>query len=577
MNGNYDLGLVALSIAIAVIASYTALDLANRVSNSVANPPKAWAWLGAGALSMGTGIWAMHFIGMLAFHLPIALAYDIPLTLLSMLIAVAVSAVALFVLRQPIVSRQSWLTGAGLMGIGISAMHYTGMAAMRMSPAIQYDPLLFVTSVTIAFVAALAALWIALRLRTALPEYAVLAKLASAGIMGLAITGMHYTGMAAARFAPGSMCLAAGSGGLQNTTLAIAIGCVAMGILSFTIVLATIDAHFAVRNAHLAASLRVAKESAESALQENEKVNAALRAAQGELVSSARRAGMAEVANNVLHNVGNVLNSVTVSGGVLRSRLQASRADNLRRIVHLLNEHAADLTEFFARDERGRRLPEYLGKIADTLASDQRELLGEVSALCRSIEHIQAIVTTQQAYAGSTSVLEAVRVEDLVEDALRMSCAATPRPNVSIKREFAPTPKVLLDRHLTLQILISLLTNALQALDRVCDRAGPGHIAIRVAGSEVQGESRLKIAVADTGDGIAPENLTRVFGHGFTTRGSRHGLGLHGSALAAKAMGGLLTVQSEGPGQGAEFTLDLPLKLERHTHEHARESASTAG
>jgi len=574
VTGYYNLGLVALSLAIAVIASYTALDLANRVSNSIANPRKAWAWLGAGALSMGTGIWAMHFIGMLAFHLPIALAYDIPLTLLSMLIAIAVSAVALFVLRRPIVSRQSWFMGAALMGIGISAMHYTGMAAMRMSPAIQYDPLLFVTSVTIAFVAALAALWIALRLRTALPQYAVVAKLGSAGIMGLAITGMHYTGMAAARFAPGSMCLAAGAGGLQNTTLAIAIGCVAMGILSFTIVLATIDAHFAVRNERLAASLRVAKESAESALQENESINAALRAAQGELVSSARRAGMAEIANNVLHNVGNVLNSVTVSSGVLRSRLQSSRADNLRRLVRLLDDNAADLPDFFVRDERGRRLPEYLGKIADTLASDQRELLDELSALCRSVEHIQTIVATQQAYAGSTSVLEAVQVEDLVEDALRMSCAATPRPDVSIEREFQPVPRVLLDRHLTLQILINLFSNALQALDRVPDRAG--HITIRVAPSEAEGEPRVKIQITDTGDGIAPENLTLVFGHGFTTRRSGQGSGLHGSALAAKAMGGLLTARSEGPGRGAEFTLDLPLKLEKESHEYARKSALAA-
>jgi len=575
MTGYYNLGLVALSLAIAAIASYTALDLANRVSHSIANPRKAWAWLGAGALSMGTGIWAMHFIGMLAFHLPIPLAYDLGLTLLSMLIAIAVSAVALFVLRQPVVSTQSWFLGAGLMGIGISGMHYTGMAAMRMSPAIEYDPLLFVTSVTIAFLAALAALWIALRLRTTLPKYAVLAKLGSAGIMGLAITGMHYTGMAAARFAPGSMCLAVRAGGLQNSALATDIGCVAMGILGFTIVLATIDAHFAVRNERLAASLQVAKDAAESALQENEKVNAALRAAQAELVSSARRAGMAEIANNVLHNVGNVLNSVTVSSGVLRSRLQASRADNLRRLVRMLNDNSADLADFFARDERGRRLPEYLGKIADTLATDQRELLEEVSALCRSVEHIQTIVATQQAYAGSTSVLEPVRVEDLVEDALRMSCAATPRPNVSIVREFAPTPQILLDRHLTLQILINLFSNALQALERVSD--GAGHIAIGVAQSEMQGEPRLKIRVADTGDGIASENLTRVFGHGFARRQSGQGLGLHGSALAAKAMGGLLTVHSEGPGRGAEFTLDLPLKLEKESHEHAREPARIAG
>src|SRR5262249_34873541 len=162
-----------LSLAIAVIASYTTLDLANRVSESAANARKMWTWLTAGAVAMGTGIWAMHFIGMLAFHLPIAVAYDTPITVLSMVIAIAVSAVALFVLRQPHVSRDSLLIGALLMGAGISAMHYTGMAAMRMFPSIQYDPLLFATSVMIAVLASLAALWIAIQLRNNLLRYPI--------------------------------------------------------------------------------------------------------------------------------------------------------------------------------------------------------------------------------------------------------------------------------------------------------------------------------------------------------------------------------------------------------------------
>ena len=159
MTGYYNPGVVALSIAIAIIASYTALDLANRVSEIASSPRKAWTWLAAGAVSMGTGIWSMHFIGMLAFHLPIAVAYDLPTTCLSMIIAIGVSAIALLVLRRPQVVTRSLIGGAMLMGIGISAMHYTGMIAMRMSPAIRYDPLLFVTSVLIAVCASLAALW----------------------------------------------------------------------------------------------------------------------------------------------------------------------------------------------------------------------------------------------------------------------------------------------------------------------------------------------------------------------------------------------------------------------------------
>jgi NO-binding membrane sensor protein with MHYT domain len=191
MNGHYDSGLVALSILVAIIASYTALDLAGCVSASTSSPRKSWTWLLAGAVSMGIGIWSMHFIGMLAFHLPVPVAYDLRLSLLSMVIAVIVSAVALFILRRPELRANDLIIGAILMGIGISAMHYTGMFAMQMSPPIRYDPLLFAASVLIAMGASLAALWIAFQLRTKRTKLAILAKLGSACVMGLAITGMH--------------------------------------------------------------------------------------------------------------------------------------------------------------------------------------------------------------------------------------------------------------------------------------------------------------------------------------------------------------------------------------------------
>src|ERR1700761_4764312 len=161
MNGHYDLRLVALSILVAVIASYTALELAGCVSAKTSSPRKSWTWLVAGAVAMGLGIWSMHFVGMLAFHLPIPVAYDLPLSLLSMFIAVIVSAIALLILRRPELKRRNLILGALLMGVGICAMHYTGMFAMRMSPPIRYDPLIFAASVWIAIGASLAALWIA--------------------------------------------------------------------------------------------------------------------------------------------------------------------------------------------------------------------------------------------------------------------------------------------------------------------------------------------------------------------------------------------------------------------------------
>ncbi len=252
MYGYYDPSIVALSVAVAIIASYTALDMAGRVSASDSTPRKSWIWLVAGAVSMGTGIWSMHFIGMLSFHLPIQVAFDLPITLLSMIIAIAASAIALFFLRQAQLGIRNLIISTILMGTGIVAMHYTGMFAMEMSPPIRYNPLLFVASVLIALVASFAALWICFQLRWKHSRTEILAKLGSAAVMGLAISGMHYTGMAAARFAPGSVCLAVTSGGINTTSLAIGVGSVSLLIMSFTLIVSALDANFSKRIALLA-------------------------------------------------------------------------------------------------------------------------------------------------------------------------------------------------------------------------------------------------------------------------------------------------------------------------------------
>ena len=255
LSGYYDRSLVLISILVAILASYSALSLAGRVSEA-RTPRTKLAWIVGGALAMGSGIWAMHFIGMLAFHLPIAVAYDSWLNGLSWLIAVVVSAIALFVIQRPAMTGGNLSIGAMLMGIGISLMHYTGMAAMQMSPPIHYDPAWFVASVLVGIGASLAALWIGFHFRKINSRLAILAKLASAGVMGLAITGMHYTGMAAAEFAPDSVCLATGSSlGLSNSAIAVIIAVATIVILSITLILSAVDAQLAARNAHHAAVL----------------------------------------------------------------------------------------------------------------------------------------------------------------------------------------------------------------------------------------------------------------------------------------------------------------------------------
>ena len=542
MVGYYDLKLVALSIAVAMIASYTALDLAGCVSSSTASPRKSWTWLVAGAFSMGSGIWSMHFIGMLAFHLPVPIAYSLPISLLSMVLAIVVSAIALLILRRSGLALRDLILGAVLMGIGITSMHYTGMMAMQMRPPIRYDPLLFAASVLIAIVASLAALLIASFLRHMRSRLVLLAKLASAGVMGLAIAGMHYTGMAAAHFASGSVCLGATSGRIDNTGLAVTIALCTIAILGLTLIVSALDAHFAVSNARLADSLR--------------RITGELKAAQGELLTTARQAGMAEIANNVLHNVGNVLTSVNVSAGLIRARARASKIEGLAKAAELLNEHASDLADFLTRDERGKTFPRYLKKFAVALAEERDSISNEVDSLIKGIEHINEIVATQQSYSGASSLTEAVQIKELMEDALRMNAASIERHKIAVIREIADIPALLLDRHLVLQILVNLIANAKYAMDGVADRAHA--ITLRAGIVEPAGAPRLSVCVEDNGEGITPENLKRLFTHGFTTRKNGHGFGLHSCALAVKEMAGTITAHSDGPGKGAIFTFELP-------------------
>ncbi|HEV7619944.1 MAG TPA: EAL domain-containing protein [Burkholderiaceae bacterium] len=254
--GGYDAKLVILSIIVATLASYTALNLAGRITVSEGRASKMW--LLGGAFSMGTGIWAMHFIGMLAFSLPIQIGYDIPITLLSLFIAMGVAGFALFLVSRPQVSVTNFFAGGTLMGLGISAMHYTGMHAMRMNPAIMYNLVLLALSVLVAISASIVALWIAFTLREENSLLGHSKKVFSALILGLGITGMHYIGMAAANFAGNSICLV--QRGVDSYWLAITISLVTLCILSITLLLSVIDSHLASHTAGLTRSLRRANE-----------------------------------------------------------------------------------------------------------------------------------------------------------------------------------------------------------------------------------------------------------------------------------------------------------------------------
>jgi PAS domain S-box-containing protein len=279
-----------------------------------------------------------------------------------------------------------------------------------------------------------------------------------------------------------------------------------------------------------------------------------------QLMTASRQAGMAEVATNVLHNVGNILNSVNISASLVIERVKQSKAPGVSRVAALLQEKGDGLAEFIARDERGKRIPEYLTSLGEQLLSDQKMALVELASLRDNLEHIKDTVAMQQSYAKLCGVTETVAVVDLVEDSLRLNAGAFVRHGVTLQREFGEVPPITVDKHKVLQILVNLVRNAKYA----CDESGKSDklITLRVE----KAPAGVRICVIDNGVGIPAENMSRLFTHGFTTRAEGHGFGLHSGALAAQELGGSLRVTSEGPGRGASFILELPLDRAEPAH-----------
>ncbi len=280
-----------------------------------------------------------------------------------------------------------------------------------------------------------------------------------------------------------------------------------------------------------------------------------------ELVDASRQAGMAEVATSVLHNVGNVLNSVNVSASLISEKITKSRVANITKLAELLGDQKHDLGGFFTNDPRGRQMPEYLSKLAEHLTAEQQSLKDESASLLKNIIHIKEVVAMQQGYAKPSGMMEPLNPSDLLEDALRLNIGSVERHHIRLVRDYAKVPSILTDKHKVLQILVNLIRNSKHA----CDESGhqEKEITLRVC----NGDGRVKFSISDNGVGIAPENLTRIFNHGFTTRKDGHGFGLHSGALAARELGGTLTVASEGCGLGATFTLDLPADKKEVEHE----------
>ncbi len=501
LNGHYEPSLVLLSILVAMFASYTALSLAVRVRQSHGHAPHAW--MAGGAFAMGSGIWAMHFIGMLAFRLPLPVGYDPLITFVSWLLPVVVSGLALWQLRHRELGGRHLAWGAVLMGLGINAMHYTGMAGMRMDPPITYDPWLFLASVAIAIGASAGALWIGFRLSEHLRRQRLL-QAGAAVVMGGAIAGMHYTGMAAAHFDASSICRAAVDG-VNQDHLAILVAVATFAVLTIALLAAIFDTRMESRNRTLAASLETA--AARQALYLREQKARV----EAEHLSQLKDEFLATLS----HELRTPLNAML---GWAQLLMQGTRDEAMLK--------------------RGLETIERNARAQSQLIEDMLDM----SRLITGKVRIEACAVTPAEFVNAA-----------LETARPTAIARQIQLSADVDYDAGPVSG---DLGRMQQVMSNLVSNAIKFTD-------PGG---RVAVSVRREGGLVAIDVTDSGVGIDPAFLPYVFDRfrqADASSSRRHGglgLGLAIARQLVELQGGTITVASPGAGRGSTFTLHLPIR-----------------
>jgi PAS domain S-box-containing protein len=675
LTGTYNYTLVFLSYLIASFASYVALDIARNLRSDMGDIdhkvfPHKW-WLLCGSFTLGAGIWTMHFIGMEAFHMSMRMSYDPLLTGLSMICAIAASAIAFFIVTKSQGNRHAILWGGIIIGIGIASMHYVGMSAM-LHVTIRYTPGLFIVSIAIAILASQVALWSMMRPFIKQGQYRIIYNILSAFILGGAICGMHYVGMSAAVFYPlKHEMVINGESQINPTLLSFYIGIMTILIMGISLILSTyrqytlnletkktrelqqkekelsnanfqladkekktrailttiadgiittdeqgliqtsnpaaevmfgfVPGKFEGQNIYFFIRSKSKKEdqqylSLESLtkndskhidltgmrkggeffplevsvskiyltqgihyvltlndITERTRAEDKLKALNQQLIAMARKAGMAQVANSVLHNVGNVLNSINVSISIVKERLNGSEMFNLKEAAQLFDNKPEQLINFLKNDPKGAYFPQFMKMMAETWDIECTKISKELELLTNKVDHIKHIIQMQQSLEINSSMYEDISIQDIIHDALVMSNLQLKQPGLTIDISSTQVSRVFIDKVKLLQILVNLIQNA---RDSVLESAiKDKRIAIK---SFIGRKDRLIIEVIDNGIGIDSENLSRIFSFGFTTKQKGHGFGLNSSATSAQEMGGTLTALSEGKGHGATFLLEVP-------------------
>jgi len=314
---------------------------------------------------------------------------------------------------------------------------------------------------------------------------------------------------------------------------------------------AELEQRVASRTAELATSV----ENLEEQITERKRVEGQKEELNRQLVDASRRAGMAELATGVLHNVGNVLNSVNTSSTLLLDGLRKSKVDGLKRALVLIGDHEEDLASFITESEQGQMLPKYLGQLSNHLSNERDALVAEANDLSTRVTHMMEIVSRQQSYACVSNSLTTMHLSSIIDDVLSMHMASFADCDVTVEKSFNFDEALPLDRSRVMQIFMNLVGNARRAIKDT--NRGSGTLRISL---DQQGDDRIRVSIVDDGVGISHEGLTKIFNHGFTTKSDGHGFGLHHSANAASEMGGKLWAESDGVGLGATFLLELPLQ-----------------
>ncbi len=589
MHGTYDPLLVLLSLVIATLASYTALDLAAFIS-LLDNPKLKRAWLGGGAAAMGTGIWSMHFVGMLALSLPIPLGYALPDTVASLVIAVLVSYFALNIVTRARLSRRRLLAGGALMGAGIVGMHYTGMAAMRMAPGIRYDPVLFAASIGIAVIASTAALWMAQALRVQQARHATALRIGAALIMGIAITGMHYTAMAAAHFALDARCGAAN--GIDGPWLATTIALFTTATLIVTLLVSRFDARTTflrgmtdtlerlvrVRTAELETALRryeqttamlqrtrenmateiderkAAQIRLEQEKDEQRRLLRALEETHVQLLQSEKLASIGQLAAGVAHEINNPVGFISANLNTLKTWV--------RSLLDVIAAHEAALPQL---EPAQRDALAAMGRAADldyvrdeiaTLIDESIDGALRVRRIVQDLRDFSRPGSGEWCVADIHAGLESTL--NVVHNELKYKA--------DIVREYGDLPPVECLPSQLNQVFMNLLVNAAHAIPE------RGVITIHTSSDDEQ----VSIAISDTGTGMTPDIVRRIFDPFFTTKpvGQGTGLGLSVSHGIVERHRGTIDVTSE-PGRGTTFRIRLPIRrAETSASESESESMS---